>query len=554
MEDDDKEVMEHSVAEYLVYRLEVEIIRRLDSIPGILELTNANLYFIASDADEHQFRDPRSFDSELSQTWKETVLGVKDRTWKLSDISQLALRCYLLQHCAIEMFLTDQTSVFFQMFRYSKRNRFYRKLIQLKPSNLRLYQIDSAKSTLHSSNMTTYWQRHEVSNFDYLMYLNSVSGRSYNDFTQYPIMPWIISDYSSPELDLTNPDTFRDLSKPVGALNPNRLAVFIERFKVFEDPVIPKFMYGTHYSNPGYVTHFLLRQEPYTTAALALQGGEFDRADRLFQSLADSWKGSLLNHGDVKELIPEFYFLPEMFKNSSNINFGVTQSGTKVNNVELPPWASSPEHFIRLHREALESDYVSQHLHEWIDLIWGFKQRGPEAVKASNLFFYMTYEGSVDLEKICDPDILHSTMQQISNFGQTPIQLLDSPHPRRLALEDPMPSMFLLSKRIGVYIELNVHRAFYVAQCASSIVTVSHDRYYSVHKWRAYVPECNPPFTLELDKGFRGPLGAEWAQSPTPRLVAVSGSHIYSCGHWNETLLCTSLDQKYFISYTTAFL
>jgi len=36
---------------------------------------------------------------------------------------------------------------------------------------------------------------------------------------------------------------------------------------------------------------------------------------------------------------------------------------------------------------------VSAHLHEWIDLIFGFKQRGPEAVEALNVFYYCTYEG-----------------------------------------------------------------------------------------------------------------------------------------------------------------
>jgi len=35
-------------------------------------------------------------------------------------------------------------------------------------------------------------------------------------------------------------------------------------------------------------------------------------------------------------------------------------------------------------QEALESEYVSQHLHEWIDLIFGYKQRGKEAASADN--------------------------------------------------------------------------------------------------------------------------------------------------------------------------
>ena len=40
-------------------------------------------------------------------------------------------------------------------------------------------------------------QRGEISNFQYLMHLNTLSGRSYNDLMQYPVFPWIIKDYGS---------------------------------------------------------------------------------------------------------------------------------------------------------------------------------------------------------------------------------------------------------------------------------------------------------------------------------------------------------------------
>ena len=61
-----------------------------------------------------------------------------------------------------------------------------------------------------------------MTNFEYLMHLNTIAGRSYNDITQYPIFPWIIADYTSENINLRDPATYRDLSKPVGALNADR--------------------------------------------------------------------------------------------------------------------------------------------------------------------------------------------------------------------------------------------------------------------------------------------------------------------------------------------
>lgn len=72
-------------------------------------------------------------------------------------------------------------------------------------------------------------------NFEYLMAINTLAGRSFNDLTQYPVFPWVLCDYVSEELDLDNPGIYRDLSKPMGAIGEMRARQFRERYVVREE-------------------------------------------------------------------------------------------------------------------------------------------------------------------------------------------------------------------------------------------------------------------------------------------------------------------------------
>ena len=154
----------------------------------------------------------------------------------------------------------------------------------------------------------------QISNFDYLMQLNTLAGRSYNDITQvifflnlllFIIKLFILSHvviylsllfiFGSTQFSpgfflitvlrawiflilllteifqryyIVNLDSIssmenvfmfslitnaHDMMQPVGALNPDRLKKFQERYASFNDPVIPKFHYGSHYSSAGTV-------------------------------------------------------------------------------------------------------------------------------------------------------------------------------------------------------------------------------------------------------------------------------------------------------------
>jgi hypothetical protein len=360
----------------------------------------------------------------------------------LSELRDIHKRRFLLQLTAIEFFCVDGRNCLI-VFEKNEMPKIYDKVLS------RATQVINENSSISDFNsitgyrinqvpnlkqVTTAWQKGEMSNFEYLMHLNTLAGRSFNDLTQYPVFPWILKDYTSDQLNFDDPNIYRDLSKPMGALTESRQQLFKERFDSWCDPNVPKFHYGTHYSSAGTVLYYLLRLEPFTSHSMELQGGKFDHADRMFFSLHDTWVSAATEYtmSDVKELIPEFFYLPEFLINTNQVNFGNKQGGTSVNDLILPSWANNdPYEFIRLHRMALESVYVSEHLHEWIDLIFGHKQTGPEAEKAMNVYYYLTYEGAIDIDKIYIVLDKHVAVDYINNFGQTPHQLFTKPHPRR---------------------------------------------------------------------------------------------------------------------------
>ena len=246
------------------------------------------------------------------------------------------------------------------------------------------------------------------------MRLNTIAGRTYNDLAQYPIFPWVLCDYTSPTLDLSDANVYRDLSKPMGVQNKAQKRDLEERYNElarFHDPADDlspaPFHYGATYSNPAFVIWYLLRLEPYASLHIHLHDGHFDKPDRLFDSVERTWEGCTNNPTDVKELIPEFFYLPDFLENGNLLDMGETQSGQVLSHVKLPPWAKNIHDFVRQHRLALESEFVSMNLHHWIDLIFGYKQRPPhltggsiETERACNVYRSIHYLDAYDLDKL----------------------------------------------------------------------------------------------------------------------------------------------------------
>ncbi|XP_077702451.1 lipopolysaccharide-responsive and beige-like anchor protein isoform X5 [Canis aureus] len=407
-------------------------------VKGTLSVTSSELYFEVDEEDSNF----KKIDPEIL-AYTEGLHG----KWLFTEIRSIFSRRYLLQNTALEIFMANRVAVMFNF----PDPATVKKVVNYLPRvgigtsfglpQTRRISLASPRQLFKASNMTQRWQHREISNFEYLMFLNTIAGRSYNDLNQYPVFPWVITNYESEELDLTLPSNFRDLSKPIGALNPKRAAFFAERYESWEDDQVPKFHYGTHYSTASFVLAWLLRIEPFTTYFLNLQGGKFDHADRTFSSISRAWRNCQRDTSDIKELIPEFYYLPEMFVNFNNYNLGVMDDGTVVSDVELPPWAKTSEEFVRINRLAVEA--------------------------------------------------------QIRSFGQTPSQLLIEPHPPRgsamqvyLLLQSPL--MFTDQAQQDVIMVLKFPSNSPVTHVAANtqpglatpaVITVTANRLFAVNKW-----------------------------------------------------------------------
>ena len=485
--------LKYTHGERVIYTTHMELVLPMCVVEGKVDITPTSVYFY-----------PESFAEGHEGDKKEMHV----RHWELDSITEVYRRRYLLAPTGLEI-VEKNKSYFWNFPAKGEYNKVFQIIMLQKPKHLRSHplfkHLYSPSQLVAKSEWTQLWRTRQMSNFEYLMKLNMASGRTYNDIQQYPVFPWVLADYTSEILDLDKPEVYRDLSKPIGALNDERLEGFMERYQAMEGGDIPKFMYGSHYSNVGTVLNFLVRMEPFAELAAKLQGGHFDWADRLFHSIEEAWTRVLTSTGDLKELTPEFFYSPHFLRNMNGLDLGKRQDGTVLNDVILPPWASSPEEFIRINMQALESDYVSEHLSDWIDLIWGYKQRGEEAEKAYNVFYYLTYEGMVDIESISDPGERKAIEAQIANFGQTPSQLFTTPHPKRYTVAEALntlglkilPGTVLNPQSVDTKHNASIIRLQYNKD-EKEIMSIDMNGGFCQHKYYASLPGHKLfPFTLQ---------------------------------------------------------
>ena len=283
------------------------------------------------------------------------------------------------------------------------------------------------------------WKKWDISNFKFLMWLNILGNRSYNDISQYPIFPWPLTNYKDPLFiedtvkqtkkggKSSNSIQYRDMSLSLGMMELSeeckmRKKEFIESYNTLldePDEVMKPYFFGSNYSNPIYVCNFLIRVFPFTHIAIELQGKKFDDPNRLFLSVDNSFKNSTSQKTDLRELIPEFFYCPEMFRNMNSLNLGSLENGDLVSDC-ITPCDDNPYNFVITMKTIIENEYISSNIQNWIDLIFGYKSRGKEAETAKNIYTEASYQENIDLSKIEEK----ASYLRMVEFGLIPTQVM----------------------------------------------------------------------------------------------------------------------------------
>jgi hypothetical protein len=285
-------------------------------------------------------------------------------------------------------------------------------------------QLSSARlMRVGVNDLAKMWSEGVLDNLSYLCLLNRLGGRSYSDFSQYFVFPWILSDFNNSgdhKIDR------RELGLPMGQIGWKRRSRFDAIYEESEEG----YFYGTHYMHLGVVLYFLFRLDPFTIFELYLHHG-WNHPNRIFYDITEAWLSAAhISAADVKEMIPQLYFVAEAYRNESEIDLGL-KSDVRVGMYD------SARSLTSAMNRALQDEATSEHMNEWIDLIFGYKSRGEKAIEAKNMFHPLCYPSENDSAKEQDEVTREAIRAYFVNFVQCSIQLFKKPHPTKAVEQQP---------------------------------------------------------------------------------------------------------------------
>ena len=282
-----------------------------------------------------------------------------------------------------------------------------------------------------------------LSSFDALIYLNLLSNRSYNDIYQYPVFPLLffydIDNHNEIERDLENHIGFQTEPKLSARRKKKIIDIFNTKKEEIENGLNKDknaFYFESNFSNVNYICNYLVRIFPYSFICIELQGDGFDKKN-LFNSIEETFYDISYKENDLRELIPEFFYFPEMFLNINKINLYKNENIRNTNDVKIPEEFLNEKNkdnkstfyfyckYISNMRETLEKNHMK--VYKWKDLIFGTKQKYLSC-SGDNLLFqpraYISFDNNKNIKT-----------QEDIEFGLLPIQIINKEKEVNVKLE-----------------------------------------------------------------------------------------------------------------------
>ena len=358
---------------------ECERICPKNSSHGILALTkNYLIYQVDTTFDINKYdKDEKylfsSLKSDLDQSQKQIIIPY-------NLISQILYRKFLFFDQSLELFLFNGKSYFFNLYSESNRNLVTNSLKEkIKKKTCEI--IENSADYFKEKNYLKLWQEGKKTTLEYLLLVNKFSNRSYNVLTQYLVLPWLLLDFDNIYVE----KNYRNMSFPTNVQTEQAINKILNEYKNEKGEYL---YFSQKYISQLYVNNYLIRCYPYINNQIQCQNGKFEDPERQIDYLLNYY---------TKELIPEFYYIPEIFLNLNYCFYGKSinkNTLTLINNIIIGKGFNSILHFINFHVSFLNSDTFNSTINKWIDYIFGKSQ----IPNTENIFFYK-YKKIISYEK-----------------------------------------------------------------------------------------------------------------------------------------------------------
>ena len=357
-----------------------------------------------------------------------------------NDIKEVVNRTFSYIWISVEIFLKDGKSFLFNLFNEDNNSDFFDVL-----KHQKIPIIRRVKEYFKKEEFSKKWKEEIISTYDYLLILNKLSSRTYNDLNQYPVMPWLFL--------IDGKEKIRNFDLPISVQDEKTKQSVLSKHKVFKNVDIT--FNGNHYSTSAYMYFYLMRANPFTNLMIRFQSNNFDVPDRQF---TDIYQTIYLcqNLENNREMIPELFSIPEIYINFNDNDFGKQKNGLRIHNISFQPYAKNPIQFCYLIKDLINNNIdVNNQINKWFDFIFGVNQLGNftndknmsyqerENLRILRKFNTSCYGNLFNYKKIVTEaqkhcknnksfyDDIKTSINLINSFGQCPFQLLTEIHPSK---------------------------------------------------------------------------------------------------------------------------